>query len=260
MLQISPILAFDDNYIWCIENNQNAYVVDPGDASPVMQYLEEKQLSLKGILVTHHHPDHIGGIKALMQWQAANKQPELHIVTPDTERYVFATQKVNDGDVVELKDLTTSLKVMQVPGHTLDHIAYVNDSALFSGDTLFSGGCGRLFEGDAKQMQSNFARFNALSDDIKVYCAHEYTAANMAFAKAVWPQNAAIDDYLDWVASQRQQEIPTIPSNIALEKKINPFMNAHSNELKKNVEQHFNNSYTSPTDVFAALRQWKDTF
>lgn len=260
MLQISPILAFDDNYIWCIENEQFAYVVDPGEAAPVIDYLEKKQLSLRGILITHHHADHIGGIKSLKAWQQAQGQPEFDIFTPNTARFPFATVSLNEGDLVELESVAFQLQVMEVPGHTKDHIAFVNNDALFCGDTLFSAGCGRLFEGNAEQMQANFERFNALPESTQIYCAHEYTRANVDFALAVWPENTDINDYSEWVNQQRAQGIPTLPGSIGQEKKINPFMNADSIELKKNVEQHFNSTYTSPVDVFSALRSWKDNF
>lgn len=260
MLQISPILAFDDNYIWCIENNQHAYIVDPGDAAPVIDYLEKKQLSLRGILITHHHADHIGGIKALTQWQKSHNNDEFDIIAPNTARFLFATQAVNEGDKIYLDSVDVNLSVMEVPGHTHDHIAFVNELALFCGDTLFSAGCGRLFEGNAEQMQANFERFNALPDTTQIYCAHEYTRSNVDFAQAVWPQNDAVNTYSDWVNEQRKQHLPTLPGSIGQEKRINPFMNAHSAELKKNVEQHFNTTYTSPTEVFSALRSWKDNF
>ncbi len=260
MIQTTPIPAFEDNYIWCIHNENLAYVVDPGEHTPVIEYLQQHQLDLAGILITHHHADHIGGIKELTKWQSQQGKPSVEIIGPDTARFPFLTKPVSDGDKIELNALNIQFTVLEVPGHTKDHIAYFGESGLFCGDTLFSAGCGRLFEGNAQQMQINFDRFKALPASTKVYCTHEYTLSNLDFAAVVWPQNAKIVEYRDWVNSKRAQDEPSLPSNIAQELKINPFMNTQDADIKMNVEQHFAANYASPTEVFSALRNWKDNF
>lgn len=261
MVQIIPIPAFDDNYIWCIHNQTSAYVVDPGDHAPVIQYLEQHALTLAGILVTHHHNDHIGGIKQLKNWQ---KNDRLSIIGPNTQRFPFVTTPVGEGDNVPLESLSLSLKVMEVPGHTSDHIAYIGEinasPVLFCGDTLFSAGCGRLFEGSAEQMHINFERFRRLQPETKVYCTHEYTLANLEFAVAVWPQNDDITQYQRKATTLREDNIPTLPSDIALELKINPFMNTQNVAIRASAEAKFNTTCAAPADVFAALRSWKDNF
>lgn len=260
MIQITPISAFDDNYIWCIHNENLAYVVDPGDHKPVAAYLQQHQLALAGILITHHHADHIGGVKHLIALQAQQGKPALEIIGPNTARFPFLTKSVSEGDSFQLNALGISLTAMEVPGHTRDHIAYMGDIGLFCGDTMFSAGCGRLFEGNAEQMQTNFSRFKTLPSATKVYCTHEYTLSNLEFAVAVWPQNSEIVEYQRKAQEQRAKNQPTLPSDIALELKINPFMNTDDADIKNNVEQHFGSAYASPIEVFAALRSWKDNF
>lgn len=261
MVQIIPIPAFDDNYIWCIHNKTHAWVVDPGDHAPVIQYLEHNTLTLAGILVTHHHNDHIGGIKQLKNWQ---KNDQLSVFGSGDSRVPLITKAVEEGDNIVLDALGITLKVMEVPGHTLDHIAFFgginNTMALFCGDTLFSAGCGRLFEGNAEQMHINFERFRRLPPETKVYCTHEYTLANLEFALAVWPQNQDITQYQQQATKLREDNLPTLPSNIALEMKINPFMNTENVALRASAEARFNTKCAAPAEVFAALRRWKDSF
>jgi len=261
MVQIIPLPAFDDNYIWCIHDQTSAWVVDPGDHAPVVKYLEHHSLTLAGILVTHHHNDHIGGIKQLKNWQ---KNDVLPIAGPNSSRFPFVTIAVEEGDGVTLEPLGLSLKVMEVPGHTNDHIAFYGDinniMALFCGDTLFSGGCGRLFEGSAEQMHINFERFRRLPPETKVYCTHEYTLANLEFAVAAWPNNTDITQYQQQAMKIREDSLPTLPSEIALEMKINPFMNTENVDLRASAEAKFNTTCAAPVDVFAALRRWKDNF
>ena len=261
MVQIIPIPAFDDNYIWCIHNQTSAYVVDPGDHAPVIQYLQQYSLTLEGILVTHHHNDHIGGIKQLKNWHQGNILP---IIGPNTPRFPFVTQAVDEGDSVPLEALTISLQIMEVPGHTKDHIAFfgeINASpVLFCGDTLFSAGCGRLFEGNAEQMQHNFERFRQLPPETNIYCTHEYTLANLEFAMAVWPQNSDLAQYQQQASQLREDSLPTLPSNIGLEMKINPFMNTDHVAIRASAEAKFATTCEAPVEVFAALRSWKDNF
>lgn len=255
MLTIHPIPAFTDNYIWCLYNDTYAYVVDPGEHQPVIDFLQANNLTLAGILVTHHHNDHIGGIRQLIaQYQ------DIPIWGPATERFPFVNRRVKENDTIELAQIGITLQVWEVPGHTLDHIAYVNDAGLFCGDTMFSAGCGRLFEGNAKQMQENFDRFRTLPESTKVYCTHEYTLSNLEFALAAWPNNGKITEYQTWATEQQAHHKPTLPSSIAQEIQINPFMNTNNADIKINAERHFSAKFETPNDVFAALRQWKDTF
>jgi len=261
MAQIVPIPAFDDNYIWCIHNQSHAYVVDPGDHAPVIQYLQQHSLILAGILVTHHHNDHIGGIKQLKNWK---KDQQLPVIGPNSPRFPFVTQAVDEGDNVSLEALTLTLKIMEVPGHTRDHIAFFGEinasSVLFCGDTLFSAGCGRLFEGSAEQMHLNFERFRYLPPETSVYCTHEYTLANLEFAVAAWPENTDLAHYQHQANQLRKENLPTLPSNIGLESKINPFMNTDDAAIRASAEAKFATTYADPVDVFAALRRWKDNF
>ncbi|GHA27245.1 hydroxyacylglutathione hydrolase [Oceanisphaera arctica] len=265
MLNVSPIPAFQDNYIWLITNNNHAVVVDPGAAAPVEQVLAERGLTLEAILITHHHHDHTGGVKALLdQW------PNARVYAPAAERLPApGSIALSDGDNVSLPELGLELEVMSVPGHTLGHIAYYappQDQApqgqplLFCGDTLFSGGCGRLFEGTPGQMYQSLSRLAALSDDTRVYCTHEYTQANLAFCHAVEPNNPELKKYLQNVAKLRQQGVPTLPSPIGLEKAVNVFLRAHLAGVRAATQAHEGVELIENIDVFAALRRWKDDF
>ena len=258
MLKVHPITAFDDNYIWCIHNDRHAYVVDPGDHHPVVEFLSEQRLTLAGIMITHHHADHIGGVRTLVDY--SDRQQALPIWGPKTPRFPFVTHPVTEGDTLELQGVGLKCSVMEVPGHTLDHIAYISDLGLFCGDTLFSAGCGRLFEGNAQQMQNNFNRFRALPDGTAVYCSHEYTLANIAFAEHIWVDNNTLTLHQRWAEQQLAKGVPTLPSTIAIEKNINPFMNTHSDELRLALQQRLQRPITSDVDAFAALRELKDTF
>ncbi len=252
MLSISPIPAFNDNYIWLIETEHGAWVVDPGDPAPVLDALAHKQLSLSGVLITHHHFDHTGGIAALRE-----RFPELIVYGPDNPLIEGITHPVRDGERVVVDDHT--FEVIAVPGHTLDHVAYVGEDVLFCGDTLFAGGCGRMFEGSPPVMQASLAKLAQLPENTKVYCAHEYTLANLAFAKAVEPNNAALDARIEQARALREQGVPTVPSDIALERATNPFLRWDVTEVKHAAKAHTARD-GSPAAVFGALRQWKDEF
>ena len=262
MINISPIPAFQDNYIWLLTNNKQAVVVDPGQAAPVEQILAERALTLTGILITHHHYDHTGGVKALLaNW------PQARVFAPANESLPSqGAIAVSDGDKVTLPELGLELEVMAVSGHTLGHIAYyepkgiANEPLLFCGDTLFSGGCGRLFEGSPEQMHHSLTRFAALPDSTRVYSAHEYTQSNLAFCHAVEPNNAELQKYLQKVAKLRQQGIPTLPSSIGLEKAINVFLRPHLDGVRASVQAHEGAELNENIKVFAALRRWKDDF
>ncbi|MGB5853890.1 MAG: hydroxyacylglutathione hydrolase [Oceanisphaera sp.] len=262
MVNISLIPAFQDNYIWLLTNNNQAVVVDPGQAAPVEQVLAERELTLTSILITHHHHDHTGGVEALLaNWPHAKVYAPANKPLP-----ALGAIAVNDGDKVTLPELGMEFEVMAVPGHTLDHIAYIEPNGvageplLFCGDTLFSGGCGRLFEGTPEQMHRSLTRFAALPDNTRVYCAHEYTQSNLAFCHAVEPNNAELQKYLQKVAKLRQQGIPTVPSSIGQEKAINVFLRTHLDSVRASTEAHAGAELDEYIKVFAALRRWKDDF
>ena len=249
-MKIFPIPIFSDNYVWCLSRGAEAVVVDPGDAAPVQKYLDEAGLKLSAILITHWHPDHIGGLPALITQQA------VPVYGPRAElpRIPQLTHTLGEGDVVKVLDV--DFRVMEVPGHTLGHIAFQHDRLLLCGDTLFSAGCGRLFEGTPEQMQHSLARFAALPDDTRVYCTHEYTASNLAFALAVEPDNVEVQAYAAEVRALRARNQPTLPSSIGLEKRINPFLRSAEPSVRSAVARQA--GAEAPT--FAALRRWKDSF
>lgn len=252
-IHIEPIRAFTDNYIWAIVNDSNktAWVVDPGDAAPVIDYMNAKKLKLGGILITHHHFDHCGGVKALLKKQTIPVYGPKH-------SDILATHVVNDGQEVFLPECQLYFKVITIPGHTLEHIAYycAQDKLLFCGDTLFSAGCGRVFEGTMTQMTQSLMKIAALPDDTLVYCAHEYTLQNLQFAKLVEPQNTDIDARLEFV--HRLAGNPSIPTTLALEKKMNPFLRVHAPTVIAAAENKVGQSLVDPVSVFAAIREWKN--
>ena len=254
-ISIFPIKAFNDNYIWCLRNQTHCTVVDPGDAAPVLAYCKDNQLILSEILITHHHWDHTSGIDALLA-----AFPDIPVYGPQNKNIKQITVHLSQDDHLELPQLGLKFSVLEIPGHTLDHIAYYGDIGLFCGDTLFSAGCGRLFEGTSQQMFTSLAKLMALPADTAVYCAHEYTVANIAFAEAVEPNNQALIDYKYWANQQREKNIPTLPSNIHRELSVNPFLRCHSPELVKNVSQNINSILTSEQATFTSLRNWKDNF
>lgn len=257
---IIAINAFNDNYIWLIKaDNNHCALVDPGDAQVCIRYLEENDLILSSILITHHHQDHVGGIQSLKSY-ASNKQWKLTVYGPENDGIALLDIKLSENDKVELPELNCQLSVLELPGHTLGHIAYVNEQAVFCGDTLFSGGCGRLFEGTPKQMLTSLNKLSCLPDGTKVYCAHEYTQANLSFAKTVEPNNNTLEQYVGSVNELRSKNIKTIPSTIGLEKAINPFLRSEQNEIINSAKKFTDQDDLSTVEVFAAIRTWKDNF
>lgn len=254
-LQVIAIPAYNDNYIWCIRNQNDCVVVDPGDAGPVIEYCQDEQLSLCGILITHHHWDHTDGIDSLLK---AN--PDIPIYGPNTSKIKQITHILNEGDLVQLTELDLQLSVLEVPGHTLDHIAYYGDVGLFCGDTLFSAGCGRLFEGTPEQMLHSLSKFCVLPAQTKVYCTHEYTLANIKFAQAVEPNNQALSEYKIRAETVIANNHITLPSNIANELAINPFLRCGQKEVAEQVSHNSGLELKTEQAVFAALRKWKDNF
>ncbi|GAA5219262.1 hydroxyacylglutathione hydrolase [Corallincola platygyrae] len=255
MIQISPISAFNDNYIWLIESDNKAIVVDPGDASPVINTIEERGLQLVAILLTHHHADHVGGINQLKQTYS-----NVKVFGPVKEATDYSDIQLDDGDAFPLPGISTLCRVYAVPGHTLGHIAYHIGDHLFCGDTLFSGGCGRLFEGTAEQMHHSLQTLANLPADTKVYPAHEYTLANLRFAQTVEPDNQALATHFKSCESLRENGQPTLPSTIETENAINPFLRVDQITVVQSVSRYLEKSVSAPTEVFAGLRGWKDNF
>ncbi|QHS09849.1 hydroxyacylglutathione hydrolase [Sinimarinibacterium sp. NLF-5-8] len=255
-MRLHPIPAFADNYIWALIEDDRTVIVDPGDAAPVLTFLQECHLTLDAVLITHHHLDHIGGIADLIALHPA----PVYGARADAARLPGVTDWLDDGDRLTL--LGQHFEVFAVPGHTRGHIAYYCASAkvLLCGDTLFSAGCGRLFEGTPEQLHASLTRLAALPDDTQVLCTHEYTLGNLAFAAAVEPENRAIEDHLAQVRRWRAQGQPSLPSRIALEKRINPFLRTAKSEVRAAAEGRHGAPLPSEVTVLAALRAWKDEF
>ena len=255
-MKLIPLPAFDDNYIWLLHDGSQALVVDPGDAQPVLEALQHLKVQLAAILVTHHHHDHTGGVDALRQATGALVYGPAHEVMPEP------LTRLHGGDTLQAIGLTFS--VLDVPGHTAGHIAYycaAMDGAplLFCGDTLFSGGCGRLFEGSPAQMLASLDSLAALPDATRVCCTHEYTLSNLKFANAVDPANPALIDYTTKARALRANQQPTLPTTLLLERQINPFLRTRQVALIQ-AARGFDASANDEVSVFAALRQWKNTF
>lgn len=255
MLKIEAIPAFSDNYIWLISDGENAAVVDPGDAAPVQAALIDRGLTLQSILITHHHPDHTGGIEAL------TAGTEISVYGPCNEAVTGINTRLKDGEQITV--LGQVFDVIAVPGHTLDHIAYfapADQPVVFSGDTLFAGGCGRMFEGQPDQMWQSLARLRDLPANTLVYCAHEYTLGNLAFAQAVEPDNQALAQRMEDARKRREQNLATVPSLLQLECDTNPFLRVDEEHVKQAAAKHSGTPLDSNADVFAAVRAWKDNF
>jgi len=257
-LRVHPVPAFSDNYIWLIECPAapgRIVAVDPGDAVPVIAALKSRGASLAAILLTHHHPDHIGGVGELKRhW------PEAAVIGPDDARIAQRTRTARDGEPCDLPDLGLRFAIMSIPGHTLSHIAFWGHGALFCGDTLFSAGCGRMFEGTPEQMTASLKLLAALPPSTSVYCGHEYTAANLKFALTVEPANATAQEYRERVLRLREAGQPTLPSSLALEIQVNPFLRCDIPSVREAAVQHAGRPLRESAAVFAVLRAWKDQF
>jgi hydroxyacylglutathione hydrolase len=257
MLTIDPIPAFSDNYIWLLydPDSREAFVVDPGDAAPVVQRLQEMALQLTGILITHHHFDHTGGLEQLRTLYS----PVVY--GPANPSINGIDERVAAGDKVQA--LGKSFDIIEVPGHTLDHIAYYHDAPtplLFCGDTLFAGGCGRVFEGTPPMMHQSLQSLAALPAATRIYCAHEYTLANLAFACAVEPDNEALSQRLTEAEAARARNEPTVPSSIELEMATNPFLRCAEPALLDSLRNQGRLAGSTGPEVFATVRGWKDNF
>jgi hydroxyacylglutathione hydrolase len=257
MLEVNPVRAFADNYIWLLhapDDRTRVVAVDPGDAQVVRQTLQNDGLTLAAVLVTHHHRDHVGGVESLVQ------EFGVPVYGPARESIPGPFRALREGDDVELADVGLRFRVMDVPGHTAGHIAYVGHGAVFCGDTLFSAGCGRLFEGTPAQMLESLTRLSDLPGETLVYCTHEYTLNNLRFARVADPGNLATAAYEESCRQKRSREEPTVPSTIAREREINPFLRCASSTVKQAAEAHTGRLLGTTTEVFAAVRQWKDQF
>jgi hydroxyacylglutathione hydrolase len=255
-IKVRPVRAFSDNYIWLIESPSHPdrwVAVDPGEADPVIQELTRSGASLAAILLTHHHPDHVGGVAQLLRrW-------DVPVYGPDDSRIAPPVRPLGEGRC-DLPDLGLSFQILQVPGHTVSHIAFWGHGALFSGDTLFSAGCGRMFEGTPTQMNASLNKLRALPPETAVYCGHEYTAANLKFAQAVEPENSAVIAYQQDVERLRAAGQPSLPSTLALEIRVNPFLRCDQPGVHAVAEARAGQRLSETAEVFAVLRAWKDGF
>lgn len=270
-ITITPIKAFSDNYIWAITKEMNhketdtntLALVDPGDAQVCIDFIENNQLVLNTMLITHHHADHTGGIAALIAYCQKNKWP-LTVYGPANEKIPHCDVKLVENDTVNLATLNAEFQVIDLPGHTAGHIAYyVNDDVkplLFCGDTLFSGGCGRLFEGSAEQMLSSLTKLANLPEKTQVYCAHEYTQANLKFALTVEPKNEDLLDYNKKVNQLRGNDQATIPTSIKTEKQINPFLRTKEQSIQTSAIDFDSSTQATSLSAFTTIRRWKDQF
>lgn len=253
MMEVLQVNAFDDNYIWLLRqhNRDEVLIVDPGEAGPVLQRLQHDGLKPAAILITHHHGDHTGGIRELLDYAP------VPVYGPAGENIPHIGHPLHEGDTVGVAGL--QLTVIDTPGHTRGHICYYGHGALFCGDTLFAGGCGRLFEGSAEQMHHSLEKIRALPDSTQVYCAHEYTLTNLGFALIAEPENSDTQQRLHATETLHQQGLATVPSTLELEKATNPFLRSHVPSLIDAAEQFAGHSLDSGAEVFATVRRWKDS-
>lgn len=257
-ITIHPLNAFADNYIWLISDGTHAVVVDPGEAGPVTDALEKAQLRLTAILLTHHHEDHVGGVRELVAATGAT------VYGPALESLPVCDHPLSEGDRVTDPTLQLELSVLDVPGHTAGHIAYAGFvggiPVVFCGDTLFAAGCGRLFEGTPAQMMVSLTKLAALPADTRVYCTHEYTLSNMRWASVVEPGNQDLQRWQERATAQRAQGQPTLPSSIKQELACNPFLRPQQPAVAQAASVWAGHQLDTPVDVFTALREWKNGF
>lgn len=265
MSNVTAIPALSDNYIWAIapaaaQSGNRVTIVDPGEAAPVQAWLRQQQARIGAIIITHHHPDHTAGIGALLeQEQAAGGEPvPVYGPQADQGRVAQITQPLADGDHFTLDWLGLTFSAIEVPGHTLGHIALHAPGLLLAGDTLFRGGCGRVFEGTAAQMQQSLARLRGLDDDTRVYAGHEYTQKNLAFARMVEPDNPDIARVAAEVDTIRAEGKPSLPGTIGEERRINPFLRWDNPQVARAASKRAGRELTEAADIFAATRAWKD--
>jgi hydroxyacylglutathione hydrolase len=253
-MQIYPIRAFKDNYIWTLRRGGIAAVVDPGDADPVLAYLRAEKLRLVAILNTHHHADHVGGNAELLAHYP------VPVYGPYDERIPTVSRRVREGDRFTLPEFGVEFEVFEIPAHTRTHIAFYGGGMLYCGDTLFACGCGRLFEGTPAQMHASLAKLARLPADTRVYCGHEYTMANIKFAKAVEASNTELAKWEQAAGALRANDEPTLPSTLAQEVRANPFMRCAEPAVIAAASKHAGKPLADPVSVLGALREWKNNF
>jgi len=257
MASVLHVCAFEDNYIWLIQGQSapdRVVIVDPGDAEPVLLALETQGLIPAAILCTHHHGDHVGGVEEILQ------HFNIPVYGPARERIPAISHALKEGDRFTLAETDLAFHVLDVPGHTAGHIAYYGMGAVFCGDTLFSAGCGRLFEGTAEQMHASLSKLAALPETTAVYCGHEYTEANLRFALTVEPDNADAKAHRERARALRAQNLPTLPSTMGLERRINPFLRSGVASVRDATEKYIQQPLKSNVAIFTAVRRWKDNF
>ena len=257
MNKIIAIPAFKDNYIWAVHSlqGQAVLVVDPGDASPVLAYLQAKNLHLHAILITHHHSDHSGGIPLLK-----GQFPDVEVHGPANETITGITHPQKEGNTISFTDFGLTLQILDIPGHTKGHIAYYNQEILFCGDTLFSCGCGRLFEGTPAQMVNSLNKIKQLPGSTLMYCGHEYTKANIQFAKMVDPTNQNLIKRSAEVEGSLGKSLPTLPISLQSEFLTNPFLRVNTKEIIRSVQKHWNIEQNDEVKIFSHLREWKNQY
>ena len=252
--KITPIKAFNDNYMWCLQNGKHAIVVDPGDPDPVISHLSKEKLKLGAVLITHHHPDHVGGNKKLVEKYG------VPIYGPKMESIPEITHKLQEGDEVSILGIEKNFTVIELPGHTLGHIGYYGNGIIFCGDTLFSCGCGRLFEGTAKQMYESLQKIYQLPSNTLVCCGHEYTQANVEFARHLDPTNKRLIEVQKRVRQLRGDNLPTVPVTLKQEKETNPFLRTFEKDIVENIKKEGRLQGNKPYQIFSSMRQWKDDY
>lgn len=259
-LEYVPVPAFEDNYIWLVSDGRHAVVVDPGEAAPVRAYLAKRGWQLSAILLTHHHRDHVGGVADLLKGQA------VPVYGPAGEAIEHLTRRLKHGDRVSIAEPALDLRVLDVPGHTSGHIAYFQAADprgtphVFCGDTLFACGCGRLFEGTPAQMLDSLDALAALPGATEVHCAHEYTLSNIRFALACDPHNHALQAWRDEATALRARQVPTLPTTIAHEKAVNPFLRADDPAIQSTLAEELHESVPDRLAAFTLMREWKNRF
>ena len=254
MLEVIPLPALRDNYIWLIQDGRHAVAVDPGEADPILSWLDARQMSLAAILITHHHADHVAGVAELASIHACP------VYGPEGLDLGIRIRPMTDGGKIAVDQPALGLTVLAVPGHTRDHLAYFGHGHLFCGDTLFSCGCGRLFEGTAEQMLRSLKRLAALPDDTLVCCAHEYTLTNIAFARSIDPGNPELVKWAAETVHLRSEGLPTLPVRLARERRVNPFLRCDQAAIQTAVRQRTGLELRNEIQTFAALRAMKDNF
>jgi hydroxyacylglutathione hydrolase len=255
MIKIEPIEAFTDNYIWLVTTNEGSIAIDPGESLNTINFLEENQLNLKAVLITHHHFDHTGGIDDLLSYSPVD------VYGPSNNNIASIDKKLKDGDKINV--IGIEFEIIEIPGHTLDHIAFYSENngspILFCGDTLFAGGCGRIFEGTFDQMYESLNKLKVLPQNTSIYCGHEYTLSNLKFAKEAEPFNQNILLRYNEVLKLRETGTPSLPSLLSTELKTNPFLRSDIKEVQENIYIKFK-TIKETKEIFKALRSWKDNF